>query len=304
MELASASDDDKRARDRLTYAAWGEQLTPAQYLEREERLRAHAWARASMTTWLWRDHDGAVLSSCESYRMCSSVDGSAGETWAVASVFTEPALRGRGHARRMMDALVARARAAGAQASTLFSDVEPRIYEASGYVARPAFDLVFPPVRGEPARAVDALFDAVVEIDEPADDFALWPTAAQLDWHVERARIYGELLGRPSLPTVGARAGAGVALWTVDWKHDRLLVLWLDAAREHEAEALLQAARRVAQALALHEVRLWAQPWSFPGRADLGGDRVARVGSLPMMVPLVPSLRADAWTQIPRAVWV
>ena len=34
---------------------------------------------------------------------------------------------------------------AGAQASTLFSDVGAPIYEKSGYVVRPAEDLVFPP---------------------------------------------------------------------------------------------------------------------------------------------------------------
>lgn len=304
MELVVANAREKLARDRLTYDAWGEQLTLDQYLQREARLCSHPWAQKSMTWWLWRGDNGAVLSSCETYRMRSAVDGAGGETWAVASVFTEPALRGRGHARRMMDALVARARAAGAQASTLFSDVGAPIYEASGYVARPAHDLVFPPAPGDAARGVDALLAEVADVDEPAEDFALWPTAAQLDWHVERGRIYGELLGRAPLPVVGARAGDGVVYWVVDWKYERLLVVWLDAARAHDAEALVLAARRVAHALKLREVRLWAQPWSFPGRVDLGGDRVARVGSLPMIAPLVPSLRAEWWTQIPRAVWV
>src|SRR5262245_11618186 len=120
MELVLATADDKRARDRLTYDAWGEGLTRDQYLIREDRLCAQAWARDKMQWWLWRDDEGKVLSSCETYRMCSAVDGERGDTWAVASVYTEPALRGRGHARAMMDALVARARTEGAQASTLF----------------------------------------------------------------------------------------------------------------------------------------------------------------------------------------
>jgi GNAT superfamily N-acetyltransferase len=304
MELVVATVGEKRARDRLAYEAWGEALDPEQYLVREARLCAHPWARDAMTWWLWRGDDGAVLSSCETYRMRSSVDGVRGESWAVASVFTEPSLRGHGHARRMMDALVARARATGAQASTLFSDVGAPLYEASGYAARPAEDLLFPPERGDPARAVDALLPEVVEVTPPDDRFALWPTAAQLDWHVERSRTYAALLDRPSLPSVGARAGDGVALWAVDWKHDRLLVTWLGATRVQEAEALVAAARRTAKQLELSEVRLWAQPWRFGGRADLGGDRVRRVGSLPMIAPLLPSLHAGMWTQIPRAVWV
>ena len=306
MELVLADADAKRARDRLTYAAWGDALTPEQYLIREERLCAHPWARETMKWWLWRDGDGSVLSSCETYAMCSAVDGVRGETWAVASVYTEPELRGRGHARAMMDALVARARQEGAQASTLFSDVAPAIYERSGYVARPAEDLLFPPAHGDSARGVDTLVEAVGEVDlQPyVDDFAVWPTRAQLDWHLERGRTYGALLGRAGLPSVGARAGEGVAYWVADWKAERLVVLWLDAAHAYEAEALVRAARNQAAAARLHEVRLWAQPWPFPGRADLGGDRVRRVGSVPMIAPIAAGVTGEMWTQIPRAVWV
>ncbi|MDB4967359.1 MAG: hypothetical protein JWN44_3048 [Myxococcales bacterium] len=304
MRLAVASDEEKRARDHVTHETWGGRLDVASWVEREERLRRHPWPAAAMVSWLWRDADGAVLSSCETFTMPSSVDGVRGRTWAVASVYTEVALRKRGHARRMIDALVARARSEGAQASTLFSDVGAPIYEASGYVARPAEDLVFPPAPGAAGAGVDALLDETVDVDAPEEGFTVWPDKAQLDWHLERTRAYAELWKRPPMPSVGARAGEAVAMWAVDWHNERLTVLLLDAVRSHEAEALVQAARRTAGAMHLREVRLWAQPWPFPGRADLGGDRVARVGSLPMIAPLVPSLRAEMWTQIPRAVWV
>ncbi|HEY2746659.1 MAG TPA: GNAT family N-acetyltransferase [Polyangia bacterium] len=304
MKLVLADADEKRARDRLTYEAWGEALTPEQYLIREERLCAHPWARAAMQWWLWKDDDGKVLSSCETYRMSSAVEGERGETWAVASVFTEPALRGRGHARAMMDALLERARQEGAQASTLFSDVAPMQYERSGYAVRPAEDLVFPPAQGDSAHGVDALVEVVGELEPYVDDFTVWPSRQQLDWHLERGRTYGALLRRAPLSSVGARAGEGVAYWVADWKNDRLTMLWLDAADAYEAEALVQTARNVASAARLREVRLWAQPWPFPGRADLGGDRVRRVGAVPMIAPLVGAVRAEMWTQIPRAVWV
>lgn len=304
MELVAATDDDKRALDRLTFAEWGTGLDPERYLVREERLRAHRWARETMTTWLWRD-EAAVLASCETYRMRSFVDGERGETWAVASVFTAPALRGRGYARGMMAALVGRARAAGAQASTLFSDVGAPLYEASGYRARPAEDIVFPPVAGDAAAVVGALLTEAPTVEPPDEEFVVWPDAAQLDWHLERTRTYGELLGgRPPLVAVGARAGDGTIVWAIDWTKESLKVLLLAARRAHEAEALVQAARRTAAAMALREVRVWAQPWSFGGRADLGGDRVARVGSLPMIAAFAPGVGAEKWTQIPRGVWV
>jgi GNAT superfamily N-acetyltransferase len=304
MRLVVASDEEKRARDHVTHETWGGKLDVETWVAREERLRQHPWAQAAMTSWLWRDEDGQVLSSCETFAMPSSFAGTRGVTWAVASVYTARELRKRGHARRMMDALVARARAEGVQASTLYSDVGAPIYEASGYVARPAEDLVFPPAPGDPGSGVDLLLGEACAVEAPDEGFVLWPSAAQLDWHLERTRIAAAVWKRPALPSVGARAGESTIVWAVDWHNERLTVLLLDAARSHEAEALVQAARRTAGAIHLREVRLWAQPWPFVGRADLGGDRVARVGSLPMIAPLVPALRAEMWTHILRAVWV
>ena len=57
-----------------------------------------------MTTWLYVD-EGQVLSSCETFRMDSFLDGVRGSSFGVASVYTEPALRGRGYAGEMMQVL-------------------------------------------------------------------------------------------------------------------------------------------------------------------------------------------------------
>ena len=310
MKLDFATADEKRARDRLAYESWGDLLTTEQYLQREARLCAHPWARETKACWVWRDGDGAILSSCETYRMCSAVDGVRGETWGVASVFTEPALRGRGHATRLMDLVIKRVRhdSPAAHAMLLFSDVGAAIYERSGYRTRPADDLLFPPAPG--ALAADALLDetealaAFSTLEPPPEPFVIWPARDQLDWHLERARTYAALLGRPLLPHAGARIGDSVIVWAADWKHDRLQVLLLASSRGHEAEALVRAARRCAAAADLNEVRLWAEPWDFVGRDDLGGDRVARRDSLPMLAPLLPSLRPEMWRRIPRAVWM
>ncbi|HCF61983.1 MAG TPA: N-acetyltransferase, partial [Myxococcales bacterium] len=108
--LVLADEEQKRLRDPLAWEAWGEALTPAQFAVREERLRAHLWARQAMATWLLIDEEGRTLSSCETFRMRSRawIDGveSWGVTFAVASVLTEPRLRGRGFASRMMRLLV------------------------------------------------------------------------------------------------------------------------------------------------------------------------------------------------------
>jgi GNAT superfamily N-acetyltransferase len=310
MQLHRAGVDEQRERDRLTHDAWGDKLTPAQFIAREERLRAHAWPRKSMMTWFLRDDAGAVLASCETYEMRSFMSGVEGSSFGIASVFTDGPLRGKGYATRLMDLVLARVRDdhAPAQAMLLFSDVGARIYERSGYRARPAFDIVLPPAAGEPA--VDALLDDAAALDAfdalpiPDEDFIVWPTRVQVDWHYERTRIYRELLGRARLPSAGARLGDSLMLWTANWKSDQLQVLLLESARADEAEALVAAARRVAYAARLREIRMWAEPWSFGAAHTLGGDRVARKDSLPMLAPLVPTLSPDQWQRIPRAIWM
>jgi GNAT superfamily N-acetyltransferase len=308
MKLVAATGEQKRARDRQAHAAWGAHLSIDGYVEREERLRTHPWARQAMDTWFLLGDDGALLSSCETYRVDGWRRGVRSEVWAVASVFTEELLRGRGHATVMLDRLLERARAAGVLASILYSDVGARQYERNGYRPRPAEDLLFTPLTGDAADGVDVLVadadSASASPAAPSQDFVVWPTAAQLDWHVERTRSYAALLARPSLPWVGARAGSGEIRWMVDWKSDSLKVLLMAAARADEAAALVRAAQRTAMTLALREVRLWAQPWPFDAERALGGTRVTRPDSLPMLAPLDPSLTADAWRHIPRAVWV
>ena len=135
MRPASGREIDERSR--LTAAVWGNRLTLEQYLERERLLAAAPFAARGLRTWLLEDDAGAVLGSCETYRMASELDGVGGETHGFASVFVEPALRGRGHARGMMERVAALLRTEGAQAAHLFSEVGTSLYEAVGFRARP-----------------------------------------------------------------------------------------------------------------------------------------------------------------------
>ena len=316
MHLVVASEQEKQARDPLAWAEWGARLGVEQFLVREERLRAHAWSREGMQTWLWRGAEGEVLSSCETFRMRSflgPVDRrEEGVTFGVASVLTEPRLRGRGHASGMMRALVERLRhEPGAQASLLYSDVGATLYERAGYVAREARDRVFSPLSGDPAAEVDArlvereLALALEETPVPADEFVVWPTAVQLDWHLERERVYAALLNAPRPSSCGARAGGSTAFWAADLKNGVLRILLLVASNESEGVALMRAARRVAHASGLREVRLCEQPVPFrwPASED-GGVLGDRVGELPMLAPLDPRVKPERWNLAPRALWV
>lgn len=303
-QLVPAGEAERRARDALTFPEWGQALTPAQWLERELALRAHPWAAEAMESWLWRGAGGEVLASCETFRMPARLGPRAGEVYAVASVFTEPALRGRGHATAMIDALnAALERRPGALGSVLYSDVGARIYARSGYAEQPAQELVLPAEPGDPLDGVEPL-EALLPAPSPppADPAALTlgPTAAQLDWHLARERFYARALARPPAAFHGARAGRARALWVAWHKEHALRVLWLEPGAAEENGAVLRCAQKVAQRAGLGCVRAWV---SHPDLSGLPGRLSPREGELPM-VRLYGAAPPFRWVQVQRALWV
>lgn len=316
VELLPATDDQRRARDPVTYLAWGLGLQVHQYCEREQVLRDHPWSRSALSTWLLCDDSGCVLSSAETYRMLSVIR-SEGKTFrghchAVASVFTEPRLRGRGHATTMIGLLIDRLKASDrhAQAAILFSDVGPSLYERCGFVATAAWDWIFPPLDVPPPRETAALDDRAAaefleKIPWPPTAFFVWPTRAQLDWGIERERFYARRFGNRLPTSRGALHAGGVAIWTVDFRKRELLISQLRADSSAALAALVQAAQRTAAAESLEQVRLWESMVPEALLAELhAGRRVPRQGSLPMICPLNPAIRAEQWTWIPKAIWV
>jgi hypothetical protein len=315
VRLVLADEAQKRARDGLTAAAWGEGLSLEAYLRREDRLRAVAVPRLGMRTWFLVGAGDPVLSSCETFTLPSVVREERTETWGhgygVASVFTEPALRGRGHATRMLD-LVCQTLAAepGAQAVVLFSDVGAAQYARSGFVPRPALDWTWPAAPA--SESSDAAFFGEEALSwrwasrpAPAGRFLLHPSVDSLDWFLERERIYCDELGRPRPRACGAATGESLALWYAQPRDSRLWIHWLEAEDGRTARALVTAARIVARDAGLTDVRLWEDPGGFPFPEGLaGGTRVARTDSLPMIRPLDPRVRPDDWRRIPRALWV
>lgn len=317
MHLAVATEEQKAQRDAVTYSEWGKLLTPEGYASREQRLRAHPWARG-MVTWLLCGEDGSVLASCETFRTDSflrSPEGALvpGDSFAIASVFTEAHLRGQGHATRLMELLTTEmARQPRAQAALLFSDVGPRLYARSGYQELPAWDWLLPPSPGDPAEHVDSLLPedglewALGRLRPPEGDFFLWPTSDQLDWHLERGRVYVEHLPGCSPPdSAGAIVGDSTALWGLVGRKDELTVLMLDAHSPEEAQALLGAAQREAHRSGLSRVVLWEEPALAPLLPLVeGASRVAREGSLPMVRPLRTDVPASSLLPVPRGLWV
>jgi GNAT superfamily N-acetyltransferase len=318
MHLVLATEAQKAARDRVTHSAWGSPLTVEQFHQREVRLRAHPWCREGMRTWLLCEDGGRVLASCETFHNDSHLLGPDGEytpgdSFSIASVFTEEALRGHGHATRLMDLVAAELERASPRghAAVLFSDVGPALYRRSGYVESPAWDWHLSARADLSTRHVDSLLkdaDVAAALDRmrrPSVPYFLWPSPAQVDWHLERARIYAQLLRRPEPAACGATVGDSTALWAMMARYGELVVLMLDARSAEDAAVLLEAAGAVAHRAGLAKVVLWEEARTLPWVARVpGATRVARDGALPMVRPLRPGLPSAPDVPFPRALWV
>lgn len=310
------------ARDVLTFPSWGGGLTLEQYLERERRLWRHPFSRGLRR---WVLVGGEPLASCETYAVPARSGKQGGVAQGVASVYVEERLRGRGHARALLERLHERLRAEGALCSYLISEVDPAMYERLGYVSRPLSRRRFSaPLPGEPEPGIDEV-RWLAPADVPAllarryataerAGLQLLLTPEQLDWHAERGRLYAAVLGRPAPEAVGASCGEAFAIWAHDHRADLLRVLCLypgpalyaagvAAPRDPAAAALrnvLHAARAEAAHAGLGAVEIWDNArsgWLRGGQQQGGGDP-------PMLRPLQRGVRAEEWLDWERGHWL
>lgn len=302
MDLHLATPEEARARDTLAWEAWGSRLTPAEFAAREETLRATAWSRRALRTWLLRD-GAQTLASCETYRMQSRAGDRRGETFGIASVFVERHLRRRGLASELLRRVRARLREEGAQAAILYSEVGPALYERLGFVARPAATRAWPAADGPAADVepigVDPLLEAA---DRRPLPFRVSVSADQIDWHRARAAFYASAFGRPPAGAAALRRGAAWAILCPDHRNDRLVLLDLEPGSAEDTAAVVAEARREAARLGLREVTVQENPYNAD-RLPAGTSRPCDDG-VPMILPLAEDVRPDGWRDYARAVWV
>jgi GNAT superfamily N-acetyltransferase len=297
--LVEATPAQQVLLDAVTASAWGQRLTLAQFLEREARLRAAPFARASLRTWLWTGDDGAVRSSCETYRVPARRGERAGHGAIVASVFTEGPLRGRGYASAMLAVVCERLRAEGTLAVGLFSEVGAALYERVGFVERPSWDVLWPAREGSlDGVSLEAAVQAPPARRAPSPQVTFELTLDQCQWHVEREQTYASLLNLPSPTQHLARAGTSTVCWAASFQTGELHVLWYQLGRRDEADALLRAARHVAFSCGLSRVRVW-ETEPLPTVAD--AERVRRTDELPMLRALDGG--ASDWDTVHRGSW-
>ena len=105
-----------------------------------------SWNRAQMATRWGRNHlhrlalvdDGKVVASAKRYDLQVVAGDRTVPAVGVGAVFTPPAWRGRGHARQLVDLMLADAADRGCRYALLFSEIGAAYYESMGFHDRPA----------------------------------------------------------------------------------------------------------------------------------------------------------------------
>ncbi len=248
----------------LTHTTWGSALSLADYLEREAYLTTVPLAKdGGITHWILTDGSPPsspsgrpMLSSCETLRKRAVACAPGGEVrdgvaHGIASVFTDPAMRGRGYAARMLAELgpqlgVWQADGGGGGGggeclfSVLYSDIGKTFYASKGWAVFESSHLAFPPAgsdaSGEGAAAATPFgyheLAALCAVDERLlrarlkrragatgrTCVALLPDLDAMLWHLMREDFMTQhIFGRvPAVKGAVATAAAdGRRMWAV-----------------------------------------------------------------------------------------
>jgi GNAT superfamily N-acetyltransferase len=265
--LTNPTEEERRRCWKATHPLWGAALSLDGYLAREQRQLDIPLARnGGLANWILTTREGEsvpspaggstdtgrrpVLSSCETLKKRALVRGKdgiirEGIAHGVASVFTDPAYRGRGYAtimmRQLADTLGKMEENRGdAMFSVLYSDIGKKFYAANEWFPHPSSHADFAASADDtPIVSPEALkilhFDdlpPLVAADEqlirkeiaqpshpgnPAIRAAILPDLDQIHWHLAREGFVCEQLfsRRPSIHGALYTSSSGARVWAI-----------------------------------------------------------------------------------------
>jgi len=131
-DLVPAQGPILRAVLDATYDIWCEGLTPAAYERYYAAQLATAWGGRCLQRFALVE-GSEVLASAKQYAFDATLDGSPIRVVGLGAVFTQPERRRRGAARELIDHLIDRAAADGADLALLFSEIGADYYARLGF---------------------------------------------------------------------------------------------------------------------------------------------------------------------------
>src|SRR6266850_2972068 len=124
-----------------TYDIWNEGLSRQAYARYYRAQLKTAWGIRNLTRLALVDGP-AVLASAKLYALAAVLDHRLVRVLGIGAVFTQPAHRGRGRARDLVERIVDRASRDGVDVALLFSEIGAEYYSRLGFQAVPTSDLV------------------------------------------------------------------------------------------------------------------------------------------------------------------
>jgi predicted N-acetyltransferase YhbS len=116
-----------------THEIWHEGLDRRAYGRYYAAQLATPWGRAHVSRLALID-GGDVQASAKLYTFDATLDGWPIRVAGIGAVFTQPAHRGRGAAKELIERLLLRASADGADLALLFSEIGPDYYARLGFI--------------------------------------------------------------------------------------------------------------------------------------------------------------------------
>ena len=123
-----------------TFELWHEGLSREAYPRYYKGQLGTAWARTNLRRWALVD-GGDVLASAKTYAFDAVLDGHGVRAVGIGAVFTQPAHRGHGHARALIEQMLARATGDGFDLALLFSEIGGDYYARLGFTPIQTVDL-------------------------------------------------------------------------------------------------------------------------------------------------------------------
>jgi len=244
---------------------WGGGLSPERFVAFQRRLADSR--EAGQRYHLFGLFEGdRLLSAMKTYDLRGSYAGAPLRLLGIGAVYTPPALRRRGHARRMLELAIDDHRSRGYEAAILFSDIGGEYYERLGFRAieseectagadeLPRGGTAHPAGPGDEASLVGVFAQARTGNDELALARDGWVLSFQLRRLRELARARG--MGEPEWGVhIAQPAGEAAAMVRLS----REAVDVLDAGWTHESlrDPLLAALRDFLLRSGRSRLRLW-----------------------------------------------
>jgi GNAT superfamily N-acetyltransferase len=298
-----------------SHEIWSDRLTRPAYASYNAAQLRTPWGSRHLRRFALLDDRGTLLSSAKRYDLSASLDGRAIRVVGIGAVFTPAAVRGRGHARQLLDGIISDAAQNGAELALLFSEIEPRFYESMGFTLVPRHELL---VRTKHSRGAPmVLVRTAEERDIPAvtalarsmttpHRFALEPTVDALRYSLSKKRLLAGLLPPHALSVEFyiVEEGAGAVAFAILTVTSDDVVLEMCGDRDPSGArvgALLQVLRARTPGEPPQKIACFLPPGWLPPQLDI--ERSTLVQEVMMVKPLARGVLRAPLTERDVLFW-